>query len=151
MSKELTCDPAPAPVQAPELMEWLSSMLQVPINEGYGMTEVGWVTNRGHIVVCADTFPTPCPCPPHDTAHQHGDACTPWYERRVVDFNNVVLSLPGQDNVTAWKLRDVPELGYHTFDKPHPRGELLVITKAIVPGYFKHEKVRCPLRLSHRR
>ncbi len=47
--------------------------------------------------------------------------------------------------MTAWKLRDVPELGYFTSDKPHPRGELLVITKAIVPGYFRHEKVGGPL------
>ena len=50
-----------------------------------------------------------------------------------------------QDNVISWRLRDVPELGYHVTDKPYPRGELLVKTKATVPGYFKHEKVEIPV------
>ena len=36
---------------------------------------------------------------------------------------------------------DVPELGYTTKDKPHPRGELRLKTKLMIPGYFKHPKV----------
>ena len=45
---------------------------------------------------------------------------------------------------TAFKLVDVPELGYTTQDKPYPRGELRVKTKLMIPGYFKHPKVLCP-------
>ena len=36
-------------------------------------------------------------------------------------------------NVTEWKLVDVPELGYSTTDKPFPRGELHIKTKAMIP------------------
>jgi len=39
--------------------------------------------------------------------------------------------------VIEYKLRDVPELGYYTTDKPYPRGELCVKTKLGSPGYFK--------------
>jgi fatty acid CoA ligase FadD9 len=39
--------------------------------------------------------------------------------------------------VIAYKLVDVPELGYFTTDKPYPRGELLVKTRTIMQGYFK--------------
>ena len=39
--------------------------------------------------------------------------------------------------VIDYKLRDVPELGYYTTDKPYPRGELCVKTELSVPGYFK--------------
>ncbi|MBT0568158.1 carboxylic acid reductase [Williamsia sp. CHRR-6] len=39
--------------------------------------------------------------------------------------------------VTEAKLVDVPELGYHTTDSPHPRGELLVKSEAVIPGYYK--------------
>lgn len=42
---------------------------------------------------------------------------------------------------TGFKLVDVPELGYTTEDKPHPRGELRLKTKLMIPGYFKHPKV----------
>ena len=42
---------------------------------------------------------------------------------------------------TGFKLVDVPELGYTTKDKPHPRGELRLKTKLMIPGYFKHPKV----------
>ncbi|QBI55454.1 carboxylic acid reductase [Streptomonospora litoralis] len=38
--------------------------------------------------------------------------------------------------VTAFKLDDVPELGYFRTDRPHPRGELLLKTDSIVPGYY---------------
>lgn len=39
--------------------------------------------------------------------------------------------------VIDFKLRDVPELGYYTTDKPYPRGELLVKTQHQFKGYFK--------------
>lgn len=38
--------------------------------------------------------------------------------------------------VLDYKLVDVPELGYRTTDSPHPRGELLVRTALITPGYY---------------
>ena len=44
-------------------------------------------------------------------------------------------------NVTEWKLVDVPELGYFTTDKPFPRGELLLKTKTMISGYYKHQDV----------
>lgn len=46
------------------------------------------------------------------------------------------------DNVVEWKLVDVPELGYFTTDKPFPRGELVLKTRGLIKGYFKHPKVR---------
>ena len=39
--------------------------------------------------------------------------------------------------VIAYKLRDVPELGYFSTDKPHPRGELLVRSERFMGGYYK--------------
>lgn len=39
--------------------------------------------------------------------------------------------------VIDYKLVDVPELGYFTTDRPHPRGELLVKSHIAMPGYFK--------------
>ena len=47
-------------------------------------------------------------------------------------------------NVTEWKLVDVPELGYSTSDKPFPRGELHIKTKAMIPGYYKQQRVSLP-------
>ncbi|WP_437876472.1 thioester reductase domain-containing protein [Sorangium sp. So ce513] len=42
--------------------------------------------------------------------------------------------------VTAFKLVDVPELGYRTTDAPYPRGELHVRSTFMVPGYYKNEQ-----------
>lgn len=39
--------------------------------------------------------------------------------------------------VTDYKLVDVPELGYHVDDSPHPRGELLIKSESMFPGYYK--------------
>jgi len=43
--------------------------------------------------------------------------------------------------VTAYKLADVPELGYFHTDRPHPRGELLVKTQNMFAGYYKRPEV----------
>ncbi len=39
--------------------------------------------------------------------------------------------------VSEYKLRDVPELGYYTSDKPYPRGELCYKSEVGVTGYYK--------------
>ena len=43
--------------------------------------------------------------------------------------------------VIDYKLADVPDLGYFGTDQPHPRGELLVKTDALFPGYYKRPEV----------
>ena len=43
--------------------------------------------------------------------------------------------------VIDYKLVDVPELGYFLTDKPYPRGELLVKTSTMMPGYYKRPDV----------
>ncbi|QRP50659.1 thioester reductase domain-containing protein [Amycolatopsis sp. FDAARGOS 1241] len=43
--------------------------------------------------------------------------------------------------VLEYKLVDVPELGYSTSDRPHPRGELLVKTDPVFPGYYRRPEV----------
>ena len=52
-------------------------------------------------------------------------------------------------NVTDWKLVDVPDLGYYTTDKPFPRGELLIKTKTMIDGYYKHQDVSSSLCQTH--
>ena len=47
------------------------------------------------------------------------------------------------DAVTEFRLVDVPELGYHTTDKPFPRGELQLTTQSMIKGYHKQAKARC--------
>ncbi|MCV7090580.1 carboxylic acid reductase [Mycobacterium interjectum] len=39
--------------------------------------------------------------------------------------------------VIDYKLVDVPDLGYFATDRPHPRGELLLKTANMFPGYYK--------------
>ncbi len=39
--------------------------------------------------------------------------------------------------VTDYKLVDVPELGYFSADRPHPRGELLIKSRTLFRGYYK--------------
>ena len=43
--------------------------------------------------------------------------------------------------VVDYKLVDVPELGYFLTDKPYPRGELLIKTETMMPGYYKRPEV----------
>jgi fatty acid CoA ligase FadD9 len=47
--------------------------------------------------------------------------------------------------VLEYRLVDVPELGYFTTDRPHPRGELLVRTATIIPGYYKRPELNAEL------
>jgi fatty acid CoA ligase FadD9 len=44
-------------------------------------------------------------------------------------------------NVSDYKLVDVPDLGYFLTDRPHPRGELLVKTETMFPGYYKRPEI----------
>ena len=43
--------------------------------------------------------------------------------------------------VIDYRLADVPELGYFRTDRPHPRGELLVKSETMFPGYYKRPEV----------
>lgn len=50
-------------------------------------------------------------------------------------------SIPRNDriqrpNVIEYRLRDVPELGYYTTDRPYPRGELTYKSQHMVKGYY---------------
>ncbi|WP_432150467.1 carboxylic acid reductase [Streptomyces sp. bgisy029] len=54
-------------------------------------------------------------------------------EAAAVSVDGKLLKPPVIDH----KLVDVPELGYYRTDSPHPRGELLLKTEAMVPGYFR--------------
>ena len=47
--------------------------------------------------------------------------------------------------VTDYKLSDVSDLGYFATDRPHPRGELLVKTPDLIPGYYKRPDVTAEL------
>lgn len=43
--------------------------------------------------------------------------------------------------VLDYRLEDVPELGYFGTDKPYPRGELLLKTATMFPGYYKRPEI----------
>ena len=43
--------------------------------------------------------------------------------------------------VIDYKLIDVPELGYFSTDRPHPRGELAVKSKSMFAGYYKQPEL----------
>ncbi|MBL1078745.1 carboxylic acid reductase [Nocardia sp. 2] len=43
--------------------------------------------------------------------------------------------------VLEYRLADVPELGYFRTDKPYPRGELLLKTTTMFPGYYRRPEI----------
>ncbi|MCV7399214.1 thioester reductase domain-containing protein [Mycobacterium fragae] len=43
--------------------------------------------------------------------------------------------------VIDYKLVDVPDLGYFATDRPYPRGELLLKTENMFPGYYKRPQI----------
>ena len=47
--------------------------------------------------------------------------------------------------VIDYKLVDVPDLGYFGTDRPHPRGELFVRSRDVIPGYYKRPEVTAEL------
>ncbi|AXG83083.1 carboxylic acid reductase [Streptomyces paludis] len=47
--------------------------------------------------------------------------------------------------VTDYKLVDVPQLGYYGTDVPYPRGELLLKSETLVPGYYKRPELTAAL------
>jgi len=77
---------------SPELRNWVESLLEIHLVDGYGSTEAGMVLLDGQIQR-----------PP----------------------------------VIGYKLVDVPDLGYFATDRPYPRGELLLKTPNMFPGYYK--------------
>ncbi|GHG91341.1 putative fatty-acid-CoA ligase FadD [Streptomyces lanatus] len=62
-------------------------------------------------------------------------------EAAGVSVDGVLLRPP----VTDYKLADVPELGYFRTDLPHPRGELLLRSDAVVPGYYRQPELSAEL------
>ncbi|NUP29207.1 MAG: thioester reductase domain-containing protein, partial [Nocardia sp.] len=43
----------------------------------------------------------------------------------------------GRPPVLDYRLEDVGDLGYFHTDRPYPRGELLIRSEALIPGYYK--------------
>ncbi|MGW8988408.1 carboxylic acid reductase [Streptomyces zhihengii] len=62
-------------------------------------------------------------------------------EAAAVSVDGRLLKPP----VTDHRLVDVPELGYYSTDSPHPRGELLLKTEAMVPGYYNRPELNAEI------
>ncbi len=58
-------------------------------------------------------------------------------EAGMVLFDGEVQRPP----VIDYKLVDVPDLGYFATDRPYPRGELLLKTENMFPGYYKRPEI----------
>ncbi|MFV9636395.1 carboxylic acid reductase [Mycobacterium neumannii] len=84
-----------API-SPEMKEFVESLLDLHLTDGYGSTEAGSIFVDGQVTR-----------PP------------------VVDY----------------RLVDVPDLGYYRTDRPYPRGELLVKSETMFPGYYKRPEI----------
>jgi len=66
-------------------------------------------------------------------------------EAGAIWIDNELLSPPVED----YKIIDVPELGYYRTDSPFPRGELLLKTQSIIPGYYKRPELAAELFDEH--
>jgi fatty acid CoA ligase FadD9 len=55
--------------------------------------------------------------------------------------DNVLVRPP----VIDYRLADVPELGYFSTDKPYPRGELLLKSETLIPGYYKRPELNAEI------
>lgn len=62
-------------------------------------------------------------------------------ETGMIALDGVIQSPP----VTAFRLLDVPQLGYFSTDKPFPRGELAVRSKRLISGYFGRDDLNATL------
>ncbi len=58
-------------------------------------------------------------------------------EAGIVCYDSQVRRPP----VIDYKLVDVPELGYFRTDRPYPRGELVVKSETLIPGYYKRTQL----------
>jgi fatty acid CoA ligase FadD9 len=58
-------------------------------------------------------------------------------EAGMAMFDGLVQRPP----VIDYKLVDVPDLGYFATDRPYPRGEFLIKTENMFPGYYKRPEV----------
>ncbi|WP_095077012.1 carboxylic acid reductase [Pseudomonas sp. Irchel s3h17] len=66
-------------------------------------------------------------------------------EAGAIWIDNELLSPPVED----YRIIDVPELGYYGTDSPFPRGELLLKTQSIIPGYYKRPELATELFDEH--
>ncbi|MGO9927202.1 MAG: carboxylic acid reductase, partial [Mycobacterium sp.] len=66
-------------------------------------------------------------------------------EAGMVLFDGEVQRPP----VIDYKLVDVPDLGYFATDRPYPRGELLLKTENMFPGYYKRPEVTADVFDAH--
>ena len=57
----------------------------------------------------------------------------------------VIDTIVRRPPVVEYKLIDVPELGYFGTDKPHSRGELLLKTTTMIPGYYKRPDINAEI------
>ncbi|HLS75574.1 MAG TPA: carboxylic acid reductase [Nocardia sp.] len=94
----VVCGSAPL---APELKEFMESVLELTLLDGYGSTEAG--------------------------------------------ASVVIESKVRRPPVLDYRLADVPELGYFRTDRPHPRGELLLKTVSMIPGYYRRPELNAQI------
>ena len=75
---------------------------------------------------------------------QHAAGQTPCTCVTEVDSEQVCAWCAYRSKVTAYKLVDVPDLGYTAADQPNPRGELRVKTRNMISEYYKSPEVGRP-------